>query len=74
MSPILSKLDLLPEFGLFHSAIMIGPYMIDWNDSGVSIPRKCVSQAALISTDIAEIPTEKKLDEVIDIVSMNHLS
>lgn len=67
-SPILSKLDLLPDFGMFHSSIMIGPYMIDWNDSGVSIPRKCVSQAALISTDIGEISTEKKLDDMLETV------
>ncbi len=25
VSPILSKFDLLPEFGMFHSALMIGP-------------------------------------------------
>jgi hypothetical protein len=31
ISPVLSKLDLMPEFGMFHSALMIGPWMIDWN-------------------------------------------
>jgi len=66
VSPILSKMDLLPEFGMFHSALMIGPWMIDWNDSGICIPRKCVSQAALISADISNIGSEKKLDEVAD--------
>lgn len=66
VSPVLSKLDLLPEFGMFHSALMIGPWMIDWNDSGICIPRKCVSQAALISADIGEIASEKKLDEIIN--------
>lgn len=40
--------------------------MIDWNDSGICIPRKCVSQAALISADISYIGTEKKLEEVVD--------
>lgn len=29
ISPVLSKLDLLPEFGMFHSGLMIGPWMIE---------------------------------------------
>jgi ribosomal protein L29 len=69
VSPILAKFDLLPEFGMFHSALMIGPWMIDWNDSGIAIPRKCVSQAALISADIGTIGSEQKLEEVVDILA-----
>eukprot|EP01080_Neovahlkampfia_damariscottae_P009178 gene9178-1266_t len=66
ISPVLSKFDVIPEFGMFHSALMIGPWMIDWNDSGICIPRKCVSQAALISADIDTIGSEHRLDEVVD--------
>jgi hypothetical protein len=40
--------------------------MIDWNDSGICIPRKCVSQAALISADIDSIGSEHRLEEVVE--------
>jgi len=69
VSPVLSKLDILPEFGMFHSALMIGPWLIEWNNSALSIPRKCVSRAALLSADIDSISTDKKLEEVIDTLS-----
>ena len=35
ISPFLSKLDLFPEFGMFHSALMVGPWLIEWNNSGM---------------------------------------
>jgi len=66
ISPILAKLELQPEFGMFHSAIMIGPWLIDWNDSGICIPRKCVSQAALLSADLDSIGSEQQLEDIID--------
>jgi hypothetical protein len=28
VSPVLSKFDMLPEFGMFHSALVIGPWLI----------------------------------------------
>jgi hypothetical protein len=30
ISPILSKFDVFPEFGMFHSAIIIGPWLLEW--------------------------------------------
>jgi hypothetical protein len=64
----LSKFDVLPEFGMFHSALMIGPWIIDWNDSGICIPRKCTSQAAIFAVDLESISTESKLEDVVDVV------
>jgi hypothetical protein len=29
-SPIATKFDLIPKFGMFHSALMIGPWIFDW--------------------------------------------
>lgn len=43
--------------------------MIEWNNSALCIPRKCVSKAALITADIDSISTEKKLEEVIDLLA-----
>eukprot|EP01080_Neovahlkampfia_damariscottae_P009179 gene9179-1267_t len=69
ISPILSTFDLLPEFGMFHSAILIGPWLLEWNNSALCIPRKCVSKAAFLTADIDSISSEKKLEEVIDHVA-----
>jgi len=69
ISPILSKLEILPEFGMFHTAIVVGPWLIEWNNSALCIPRKCVSKAALLTADVDSISTEKKLEEVIDILA-----
>jgi len=69
LCPILSKFDVLPEFGMFHSALMIGPWLIEWNNSALCIPRKCVSKAALLSADIDSISTDKRVDEVVDILA-----
>jgi hypothetical protein len=38
------------------------------NNSALCIPRKCVSKAALLSADIDSISTEKRVDEVVEIV------
>ncbi|KAL0478810.1 developmentally-regulated protein [Acrasis kona] len=64
VSPILSKLDILPEFGMFHSALMIGPWLIEWNDSSLCVPRKCVSQAALLSADVDALLSVEDIDNV----------
>jgi len=69
LCPVLSKFDVLPEFGMFHSALMIGPWLIEWNNSALCIPRKCVSKAALLSADIDSISTDKRVEEVVDILA-----
>jgi hypothetical protein len=69
ISPFMSKFETFPEFGMFHTGLMVGPWMLDWNDSGVCIPRKCVSQAALISADLGSFPIETKLDDLVDKLS-----
>lgn len=65
VSPILSKFDLLPEFGMFHSALMIGPWLIEWNNSALCVPRKCVSKAALLSADVDAISATADINEVV---------
>jgi len=51
---------------MFHSSLQIGAWIIEWNDSAICIPRKCMSKAALISADIEAIHTSEKIKEVVD--------
>eukprot|EP01080_Neovahlkampfia_damariscottae_P008733 gene8733-681_t len=64
-SPIISNVS-GSKMGLFHSALMIGPWLLEWNNSALCIPRKCVSTAAFLSADIAEIQTVENLESVRD--------
>lgn len=72
LSPVLSKIEMVPSMGMFHTAIMIGPWLIEWNNSALCIPRKCVSRAAMLSADIDAIHTIKSLDTVVDNLA-NHI-
>lgn len=55
----------LPRFGMFHSALIVGPWYIDWNASELCVPRKIMSRAALLSCDIDGIAVEKERIEDI---------
>ncbi|KAG2377475.1 hypothetical protein C9374_009386 [Naegleria lovaniensis] len=68
LSPIMSSISASPQFGLFHSGVIIGPWLIEWNSSSLCIPRRCYSNAATLAIDIEEIST-KELDSCIDRVS-----
>ena len=45
---------------------MIGPWFIDWNNSAMCIPRKCVCKAALLSGDIDAITSTEKIETIVD--------
>ncbi|KAL9647084.1 hypothetical protein ABK040_016558 [Willaertia magna] len=68
LSPIMSTIDAAPAFGMFHSALIVGPWLIEWNSSSLCIPRRCYSNAATLAIDIQEIST-KDIDLSIDKVS-----
>jgi hypothetical protein len=44
---------------------MVGPWLIEWNNSAICVPRKCVSKAALLSADVDEISAT---DDIVEIV------
>eukprot|EP00818_Percolomonas_sp_WS_P003566 CAMPEP_0117441756 /NCGR_PEP_ID=MMETSP0759-20121206/3797_1 /TAXON_ID=63605 /ORGANISM="Percolomonas cosmopolitus, Strain WS" /LENGTH=469 /DNA_ID=CAMNT_0005233617 /DNA_START=192 /DNA_END=1601 /DNA_ORIENTATION=+ len=52
MSPVLSTLHVQPEYGLYHCGLCVAAWILEWNSSGLCIPRKVVSSAALMSIDI----------------------
>ncbi|KAL0481803.1 structural maintenance of chromosomes protein [Acrasis kona] len=64
LSPILSTLNLSPQFGLFHSALIIGPWKIEWNDSELVIPRRCMASAVL-AFDVHEFTGEEKVKDTL---------
>ena len=45
LSPIATTLGKNPQFGMFHSALVVGPWYLEWNNSSLCIPRKCYSSA-----------------------------
>ncbi|KAL9648865.1 hypothetical protein ABK040_003795 [Willaertia magna] len=66
LSPVLDTFNVLPEMGMFHTALIVGPWKLEWNDSGLIVPRKIMSQAAVITADIDYISSMDRLDFVID--------
>jgi hypothetical protein len=48
---------------------MIGPWYLEWNNSALCVPRKCVSQAALLTADIDAIQSTEKIEDVVDRLS-----
>lgn len=53
LSPVISQIpQFSKEFGIFHTAIIVGPWYLEWTDSSLCIPRKLYSGMALISADM----------------------
>jgi len=52
LSPVLTKFDVQQHFGMFHSALVVGPWYLEWNNSSMCIPRKCYSSAAMLAADL----------------------
>eukprot|EP00817_Percolomonadidae_sp_ATCC50343_P002681 CAMPEP_0117421304 /NCGR_PEP_ID=MMETSP0758-20121206/2437_1 /TAXON_ID=63605 /ORGANISM="Percolomonas cosmopolitus, Strain AE-1 (ATCC 50343)" /LENGTH=454 /DNA_ID=CAMNT_0005203377 /DNA_START=147 /DNA_END=1508 /DNA_ORIENTATION=- len=69
VSPVFSQLNILPDLGAFHSALLIGPWILDWNDSSLCIPRKCVSKYAFYTADLDSITTIRDVNKVINTLS-----
>eukprot|EP00817_Percolomonadidae_sp_ATCC50343_P006001 CAMPEP_0117430182 /NCGR_PEP_ID=MMETSP0758-20121206/9702_1 /TAXON_ID=63605 /ORGANISM="Percolomonas cosmopolitus, Strain AE-1 (ATCC 50343)" /LENGTH=368 /DNA_ID=CAMNT_0005217907 /DNA_START=365 /DNA_END=1468 /DNA_ORIENTATION=+ len=55
LTPVINSFSkLAPQFGIFHSALIVGPWYLEWNDSSLCIPRRCYSQAAVIAADLSQ--------------------
>eukprot|EP01027_Heterolobosea_sp_BB2_P015521 GEZU01022202.1.p1 GENE.GEZU01022202.1~~GEZU01022202.1.p1 ORF type:complete len:264 (-),score=34.97 GEZU01022202.1:145-936(-) len=55
------------DFGLFHTALIVGPWLLEWNRSALVIPRRMSSQMAFISADIGDLViTNNSLEEIVD--------
>lgn len=69
LSPILTKMDHQQQFGMFHSALVIGPWYLEWNNSSLCIPRKCYSSAAMLAADLDFGGIEFEINETVEKVS-----
>ena len=55
---------------MFHAALMIGPWLIEWNSSSLCIPRKCLSRAAILSADVqGSIASITDLDKAVNTIA-----
>jgi len=64
-------LDLIPntatKFGLFHTSLIVGPYLLEWTEGSLCIPKSIGDSSALLAADITSISTLKvPIDQVID--------
>jgi len=57
------------EYGMFHTALIIGPWYLEWNDSSLSTVRKKSSSKAVFAVDIARIEGQREVNDVIDSVA-----
>ncbi|KAG2388205.1 hypothetical protein C9374_001055 [Naegleria lovaniensis] len=57
------------RWGMFHTALIIGPWYLEWNDSSLSTVRKKSSSKAVFAVDIARIEGQREVNEAIDSVA-----
>ncbi|KAL9652261.1 hypothetical protein ABK040_011921 [Willaertia magna] len=57
------------KWGMFHTALIVGPWYLEWNDSSLSTVRKKSSSKAVFTVDIAKIEGQKEVNEVIDSIA-----
>jgi len=55
LAPVMSGLNIGPTFGMFHSGLIVGPWLIEWNNSSLCIPRRCYSSAAVLAVDVDHV-------------------
>jgi len=52
---------------MFHTALIIGPWILEWNNSSLCIPRRCCSTAAILAIDVDNtIEKKMKIGFVVD--------
>jgi len=68
LSPVLSNIGNKKHLNeeLYHTALMIGPWIFEWDESELCIPKKCVSTAAVLTADVDEVYTLKNLEEKLE--------
>lgn len=70
VSPFLCSINIPSlQFGWFHSALVLGPWYLEWNDSSLCIPRTCHSKFAVVCLDLGSDIGHGNVDETISNVS-----
>jgi hypothetical protein len=66
LTPIMDTFNISPQFGMFHSALVVGPWYLEWNDSSLIVPRKCYAGAAVLAADVDKFFKGPQVNEAID--------
>jgi hypothetical protein len=66
ISPIICNSSLVPDFGLFHSSLFVGPWKLEWINTSLCIPRRCVTEKALLVIDVATIEGSENIVNMAD--------
>jgi hypothetical protein len=61
------------KYGMFHTAVSIGPLYLEWVNNGLVIPRICRSRRALIAADLDEMillsSNNNAMDRIAEVIS-----
>lgn len=68
LSPIISSIpSLSPKFGIFHTALIVGPFFLEWTDSSICIPKKIAASMVLLALDVGSFHmSHLQLNDMID--------
>lgn len=84
LSPLMDTFNISPQFGLFHSALIVGPWYLEWNDSCLVVPSmtifeyfdvltflqgKCYSGAAVLAADVEKYFKGPQVSIALDRIS-----
>jgi hypothetical protein len=65
LSPLIDSFG-ISRYGMFHSALIVGPWYLEWNDSGLVIPRMCYAGAAILAADVDKYFKGPQVDVAVD--------
>jgi hypothetical protein len=69
LTPLMDTFGLGPQFGMFHSALVVGPWYLEWNDSSLCVPRKCYAGAAVLAADVDKFYKGPQVRTALSIIS-----
>eukprot|EP01080_Neovahlkampfia_damariscottae_P000026 gene26-4277_t len=65
-SPVLTRFSVLNEFEEFYPALMIGPWLLEWNKDEIIIPKACVSESAVLTADLPSLISFDNINEILE--------
>ncbi|KAF0979621.1 hypothetical protein FDP41_001289 [Naegleria fowleri] len=57
------------QFGMFHTALIVGNWYVEWNDNSLAIVRKNSSSKAVFAFDLVIITKEADIHHCLDVIA-----
>lgn len=57
------------QFGMFHTALIVGNWYVEWNDNALAIVRKNSSSKAIFAFDLVMITKETDIHRCLDMIA-----